>query len=504
MRLRLRMTQRTAIIGAGPAGLTAAYVLSKHSKAVDVYESSNAVGGLSRSLHLWGQTVDVGPHRFFSTDHRVNELWLEVVGRDYVMVDRLTRILYRGRLYRYPLEPYDALANLGLYEAARCVASYAREKLRMRRTVDDFESWVVSRFGRRLFETFFRAYSEKLWGLSCDELDIDFAAQRIRKFSLGAALFGAFKAKDDSHRTLVDRFAYPIQGTGMVYERMAKAVSERGCNVYLSAPVRRVIITRGRVVGLELRSGEFRECNSVISTMPLTALVSQLPDPPNPVRHAVRNLTFRNTILVYLEVASDSVCRDNWVYIQDRNLRTGRITNFRNWAPHLCGDQSSSILALEFWCDGDDAIWSQSDDDLINLAKRELMATKLAENEALIVNATTLRVPRSYPVYRKGYRQLLEPIRDYLKKIKGLQAIGRYGSFKYNNQDHSILMGLLAAENVTGADHDLWGVNADYETYQERSYITDTGLERSDAPSIVTPAAASLVHTTVPPGRGNG
>ncbi len=466
-----------AVIGAGPAGLTAAYALTKRIRTVDVYEASRSVGGMARSLRLWGQTVDIGPHRFFSHDRRVNELWLEVVGRDYSMVPRLTRILYKGKFFQYPLQPMNALANLGPVEAVRCAGSYAYQKLRPHVKDESFEHWVSARFGRRLYELFFKAYSEKLWGIPCDELDADFAAQRIKQFSLTAAVAQVLRGNRHArHRTLCDEFAYPLQGTGMVYERMRDAVQSRGGRIFLKTPVRRVLTRGGRVEGLELHDKTIREYDAVISSMPLTVLARQISETPEYVKHCASKLTYRNTIVVYVAVASDSICCDNWIYVQDPSLRVGRITNFRNWVPQLYGASPFTILAMEYWC-SDDELWQAADEKVITLAKREAIATTLVKSESLVRNVCAYRVPKCYPVYRRGYRDVLEPIKAYLKTIEGLQVIGRYGAFKYNNQDHSILMGLLAADNITTpAKEDLWSVNCDYDTYQEASQITETGL----------------------------
>lgn len=460
--------------------MTAAYTLAKRGAAVSLYEAGGGVGGMARSLSLWGQTVDLGPHRFFSRDRRVNELWLGAAGSDYAMVRRLTRILYRGQFYRYPLQPFDALGKLGGIEAARCLASYARERFRPAPPDGSFENWVRGRFGRRLFEIFFKTYSEKLWGIGCGELDADFAAQRIKRFSLMAALSGALLRNGAKHRTLADEFAYPTGGTGMVYERMARAVVELGGRVFLNTPVQRALAERGAVRGIELADGTALEYERVISTMPLTLLVERLPEAPALVREAARQLTYRNTILVYLEVSGANVCPDQWIYIHSPELRAGRITNFRNWAPQLCGGSPDSILALEYWCNAEDELWRQRDDELVALARRELAATTLVASDTLIRSGMVRRIPRCYPVYRRGYKELLRPIQEHLRGVRGLQVIGRYGSFKYNNQDHSILMGLLAAENVLeNARHDLWSVNADYDTYQEGWKITEAGLTRA-------------------------
>lgn len=469
---------RVAVIGAGPAGMTAAYALTKAGVEVDLFEASPRVGGMARTLSLWGQKVDLGPHRFFSSDRRVNELWLEVVGPDYAMVRRLTRIYYRGRFFDYPLRAGNALLNLGPWEASRCVASYARERLRGRRDEGTFESWVVGRFGRRLFEIFFQAYSEKLWGIPCSELDADFAAQRIKKLSLYEAVKNAlFHGRGNEHATLVDTFAYPNEGTGMVYERMAAFVRGRG-RIHLETPVEQVVTEQGRVTGLVLRGGERKAFDHVISSMPLTLLVQRLEEAPPEVKAAVSSLTFRNTILVYLKVEGSALFPDNWIYIHSSDLRAGRVTNFRNWGPGLNQGEPASILAVEYWCNFEDELWTWPEERLVALARDEIRRTGLV-GDAAISEGHVERIPRCYPVYARGYRARLEKVEDYLRTVSGLSVIGRYGAFKYNNQDHGILMGLLAAENlVASAGHDLWGVNTDYESYQEACVITETGLQK--------------------------
>jgi protoporphyrinogen oxidase len=468
---------RVAVIGAGPAGLTAAYQLAKAGATVEVYEAGPQVGGMARTFDLWNQKVDLGPHRFFSSDTRVNKLWLEVVGRDYAMVDRLTRIYYKRRFFQYPLKPLDALTNLGVLEALTCVLSYGKERAAPTQQDGSFENWVVSRFGRRLFEIFFKSYSEKLWGITCKELDADFAAQRIKKLSLFEAVWNAFRGgKGNKHKTLVDQFAYPLGGTGMVYDRMAAYVETHGGFVYLRKPVERVVARDGKVVGIELKGGEFRAYDHVISSMPITQLVTRLPDVPETVKKAAASLTFRNTILVYLKVNGKDLFPDNWLYVHSADLKMGRLTNFRNWVPELYGNDDSTILALEYWCYDNDSIWTEKDEALVALAKSEAEKTGLLQG-AEIVDGHVVRVPKCYPVYRAGYKENLRPVEAYLSTVQGLTVIGRYGAFKYNNQDHSILMGMLAAENLLGnKNENLWNINTDYENYQEQSVITKTGL----------------------------
>lgn len=467
----------TAVIGAGPAGLTAAYQLAKAGCNVDVYEASPAVGGLARTLDLWGMKVDVGPHRFFSHDLRVNSLWLEVVKQDYQIVKRLTRIYYNGAFFDYPLKPLNALMGLGISEAARCVSSFSRQKFFPTSLDGSFESWVVHRFGRRLYEIFFQTYSEKLWGIPGIDLDDDFAAQRIKKLSLGEALKNAlWKGNSNQHATLVDCFAYPTGGTGMVYNRMADFVKASGNQVYLNSAVEEVIVKDSSVHGIRLKDGEPRLYNQVISTMPLSHLVTSIKQSPENIRTLAGNLRFRNAVLVYLLVDGSAPFPDNWLYIHSATLKTGRITNFRNWVPQLTGVSPDTILVMEYWCDAAEEAWVRSNEDYIELAKNELAQTGLVGSQK-VKDGFVLRISKCYPVYEKGYRKKLAPIEQYLDTINGLQAIGRFGAFKYNNQDHSMLMGILAAENsIQKAGHNLWAINTDYDDYQERSVITATGL----------------------------
>lgn len=471
------MKKKVAVIGAGPAGMTAAYQLSKEGHQVTVFESENAVGGMAKTIDLWGQKIDLGPHRFFSNEKRINEVWLEVVGRNFSMVDRLTRIYYKKKFFFYPLKPLDALLNLGIFEAIRCVLSYFVYAIFLAdKNPRTFEAWVKGRFGRRLFEIFFKTYSEKLWGIKCDELDADFAAQRIKKLSLFGAVWNALtQGRGNKHKTLVDQFAYPHGGTGAVYERMADFLKDKGCDVLLNHRIQGVVCEGDTVTGVKLENGQVESFDEVISTMPLTNLVRSLPDLPKHVEKAVSDLKFRNTVLVYLEIDAQNLFPDNWLYVHSSDLECGRVTNFSNWTKDIVGDSKKTILCLEYWCNFEDPMWSMSHDELIELAKVEIRKTGLI-GEASISNGYVHQIGRSYPVYESGYKETLDVVVDHLKTVKNLTPIGRYGSFKYNNQDHSILMGILAAENISkGSGHDLWNINTDDE-YQEEATITDTGL----------------------------
>ncbi|MCB9225033.1 MAG: FAD-dependent oxidoreductase [Crocinitomicaceae bacterium] len=469
--------KKVAIIGAGPAGLTAAYELAKKGHVVEVFEASQHVGGLSKTIDLWDQRVDLGPHRFFSNDTKVNEVWLEVVGKDYRMVDRLTRIYYKKKFYYYPLKPFDALKKLGIGTAFTCVMSYVKERIAPVKKDGSFETWVIGRFGYKLYSIFFKTYSEKLWGISCKELDEDFAAQRIKKLSLFSAVWNAmFSGGKTKHKTLVDQFAYPLDGTGMVYERMKTFVENNGGSVHLTTPVKKVNCKNGHVDSLELTNGEIRSYDHVISSMPITLLVNNMDEVPQKVIEANNQLKFRNTILVYLKVEGQEVFPDNWLYVHATDLEMGRITNFRNWVPEINNGQDSTIVALEYWAYDNDEIWNSTDDKLIALGTEELKKTGLV-NGLEISDGYVIKIPKCYPVYQRGYKEPLKIVEEHLGSISGLSVIGRYGAFKYNNQDHSILMGILAAENIAdGASNNLWEINTDYDDYQERSTITESGL----------------------------
>lgn len=485
---------RVGIIGAGPAGMTAAYLLARKGVSVELFEASDCVGGMARSFPLWGQTVDVGPHRFFSKDDRVNSLWREVVGNDFRMVQRLTRIFYKNQFYSYPLKPFDSLTKLGIRESASCLTSYLKQKaFGQTKELETFEAWVTDRFGKRLYEIFFKTYSEKLWGIPCNRLDSDFAAQRIKNFSLYQAILSFFdflKSSKQKHHTLVNRFAHPTGGSGMVYQRMAELVDLHG-ELLLNTPIAKVVLDGKKAVGVELLNGEVRRYDHVISSMPITHLVKGIPDCSAKVKEAADSLKFRNTIVTYLNVAKPDLFDDQWLYIHDSRLDVGRITNFRNWAPEICGESQSSIIAMEYWCNTEDEFWRLPDSQLIEKAQKEFEKTGMIDDSSLITDGKVIRVPRCYPVYEVGYKKHLNVIVEYLDQIEGLTAIGRYGSFKYNNQDHSILMGILAVENLEqNCDHDLWDINTDYESYQEDG--STKSLEKAVEPQAVVAANSSV------------
>ncbi|GAB0173472.1 hypothetical protein NHP164001_14920 [Helicobacter trogontum] len=480
----MRQNKKVLIIGAGPAGLSAARVLSENGYSVEIFELDSQVGGMSKSIELFSQIVDIGPHRFFSKDTRLNDFWHIHTNGEYEKVSRLTRIFYNRKFFYYPLRGFDALFKLGFVESTLCVLSYIKAKISPFKG-DSFESWVANAFGYRLYSIFFKSYTEKLWGIKCSELDSDFAAQRIKGLNLYEAIKSAFfGGGGKKHKTLVDEFSYPKKGCGVVYENMKQEIIKRGGVVHCGVEVLGIKTQSKKAVGIHTNKGEFSG-DIVISTAPFRDMVLSLEELDSSVKEMAGRLKFRNTILVYVEVGDSRISlsnsspqaespqtketqlfKDNWIYVHSKDTQTGRITNFANWTKDLQCGQDSAILCLEYWANDDEALWNLDDNALSEIAKRDLLESKLVADSSLIKNTSVLKIHKSYPVYERGYKDNLHKIYKALDSFKDLYFIGRNGSFKYNNQDHSILMGLMCADKILGRECDLWHINTDYD-YQE-------------------------------------
>lgn len=464
------------IIGAGPAGLTAAYQLIKLGHPVTLIESTNQVGGMSRSLDMFGQIVDCGPHRFFTSDKIVNDFFHEIVGDNFTVVNRLTRIYYRNKFFDYPLKIGNVIRNISIFELTHILFSYFWIRIFPNKSVKTFEDWVTNKFGEKLFGMFFKSYTEKLWGISCNQIDADWASQRIKKLSLWEALISSIKGnKNNKHKTLVDVFAYPHKGTGAIYNEIARRFEKLGGKILFGQKIERFMEQDSKITEIITQNGESFKADWIVSTMPMTSLIQGLSNVPQQILDYTRKLYFRNTTLVYLEINSNQLFPDNWIYIHSPEVTHGRITNFRNWCPTLTNEKSTSILCLEFWSFDSDPLWQKSDEELSQLAHRELLMLNLISNNDLVLNSKVIKIPKCYPVYETGYMENLNPIIGYLNTISNLKLIGRYGSFKYNNQDHSILMGLLLAKEInTGINQNLWDINTDSD-YQESTEFNLSG-----------------------------
>lgn len=459
---------KVAIIGAGPAGLTCALKLSEAGIEVDVYESDANIGGMTKSFDLWGQRVDLGPHRFFSMDDKVNSFWLSQIEDNYVMVDRLTRIYYNKRFFLYPIKAMNAITNLGFFEACACVFSYLRAQFNKKSEEKTFEEWVSNKFGYKLYSIFFKTYSERLWGIPCKELDADFARQRIKGLDMLEVIKSAlFPSKETKHKTLVEQFAYPNMGSGVPYENIAQKLRKQGAKIYLEMPVRGIDVKDGKAEGIILQDGSRRSYDYVVSTAPFSDMICSINELPQSIHDLAKGLIYRNTTLVYLLINRGDLFKDNWIYVHDQSVHFGRMTNFRNWSPYIIKGKKETILALEYWSYDEDKLWELNDENMIEFAKEEVVKTGLLNIDD-IIDGHVIRLHKSYPVYNMGYQEKLKVLQDAVDVIGNISFIGRNGSFKYNNQDHSILMGLLAAENIISGSNKnkLWRINTDYD-YQE-------------------------------------
>ena len=463
------------VIGAGPAGLTAAYELTRHGTPVVLLEQDDQIGGLARTVEYRGFRFDIGGHRFFTKNQEVLGLWRELLGDDLLVRPRLSRIFYRGRWFDYPLRPVNTLVNLGAGESLRILAGYVRARLFPIEPETSLADWITNRFGRRLFEIFFKSYTEKVWGMPCDEIRAQWAAQRIRGLSLRTAVFSMlFPAwwRGGRLRTLTDRFLYPRLGPGMMWDALAGRIRERGGDIRLQSPVVALHHDGRRVTGIEAGWGEKRmalDVGQAITTMPLRSLIRRMtPAPPGDILEAAERLRYRDFLTVALVVELPSLFPDNWIYVHDERVRVGRIQNFGNWSAAMVPDRKRSCLGMEYFCFAGDELWSMDDAALVALAREELAKLGLASADK-VSDGVVVRMPKAYPVYDEGFTDAVAVIRRYLSRFENLRTIGRNGMHRYNNMDHSMLAALLAARNLRGERHDLWSINVDGEYHEQGS-----------------------------------
>ena len=483
------MTEQNAkkviVIGAGSAGLTAAYELCKAGIESVVIEKDNIVGGLARTVNYNGYHFDVGGHRFFTKVKVVEDMWREVLGEDFLRRNRLSRIYYNKRLFYYPLRASNALLGLGLWNSFLILLSYFKAQLFPEKPEKTFEQWVSNRFGKRLYKIFFKTYTEKVWGMACSQISAEWAAQRIKGLSLLTALKNALLKQRNYHKgavikTLIDTFNYPRLGPGMMWKAVANIVQQNGSKVQLGVEVEKILWTNNQVDAVEVkinRQRELVEGTHFISSMPIRELIQKFePAVPEKVRKAAMDLSYRDFLTVVLIINKRDVFPDNWIYIHDPSVKVGRIQNFKNWSPYMVPDPNKTCLGLEYFCFEGDGLWTMSDQELVELGKKELEILGLIQASD-VEDGTVVRVPKAYPVYDSTYRESLQTIRQFLSRIYNLQLVGRNGMHKYNNQDHSMLTAMLAVMNISGANYDLWQVNVDQEYHEE---ITDRGEKDVD------------------------
>jgi len=460
----------TAILGGGPAGLTAAYTLASRGLSGAVFEADGTVGGIAKTIEFNGYRFDLGGHRFFTKLQPVSRLWEDMLGADFLTRPRLSRIYYNGKYFAYPIAAKDVVGRLGLVEATRCALSYMWAARHRDVEADTFEEWVTARFGRRLYDAFFRSYTEKLWGIPGSEIRSLWAAQRIKNFSLGKAILSILGIRREHVTSLIEEFRYPRLGPGQMWEAFADRVDKRGIPVHLNSRCVAVRHANDRVSGVVLRqNGDVFETavDSVISSIALSDLVLNL-DPPAPpdVLAAARKLRYRDLVLVALMTTEAEPFPDNWIYLHDPGTRAGRVQNYGAWSSGMVRP-GTTCLGVEYFCFQGDEVWEMPDEQAVELATQELARIGLID-PSKVVDGVKVRVPKAYPMYDSHFEGAVATIRTYLERFENLQTCGRNGLHRYNNQDHSMWTAILATLNIVdGAQHDVWSVNTEAEYHEE-------------------------------------
>jgi protoporphyrinogen oxidase len=477
-------TTDVVVIGAGPAGLTAGYLLTKQGFNVHIAEKDpRYVGGISRTVEHNGYRFDIGGHRFFSKSREVVALWNEILPDDFITRPRQSRIYYGGKFYSYPLKAFEALFNLGVFRSASCMLSYARARLWPHKDVRTFEQWVTNQFGSQLFSIFFKTYTEKVWGMKCNEISADWAAQRIKGLSLLTAVLDAVKrsvpflktARNDGMavKTLLESFRYPRKGPGMLWEAARDKILAMGGRVEMGAAVTNLSYDRavGRWrVAMTDSAGATRIVSAahVISSAPLRELAGQIHPLPRSFNAAL-NLRYRDFLTVALMYRGDDIFPDNWIYVHDPAVKVGRIQNFRSWSPEMVPHDDVACVGLEYFCFEGDQLWSASDEKLIELAKQEMEKLNLVRGGDCI-GGCVVRQEKAYPVYDETYQRNVDAIREELEEAyPTLHLVGRNGMHKYNNQDHAMMTAMLTVRNIVAGErrYNVWGVNEDAEYHEE-------------------------------------
>lgn len=465
------------VIGAGPAGLAAGYSLVQKGFKPVVLEKRDIVGGISCTESFKGFLFDMGGHRFFSKDKMINDIWKELLKDDFLLRNRLSRIYYKKKFFDYPLRPWNALKGMGIFGAFSVAASYFRWRVFPYRKEHNFERWVTNRFGKRLYNTFFKSYTEKVWGIPCSEIRSEWAAQRIKDLSLKKMLAKMLLISDKHYVSLIEKFLYPRRGPSMMWNAIKDFIDNAGGSVRMQHDVRAIVRDGFRVRGIQVENdgkNELLSADHYISSMPITSLVKRLdPAPPPDVVRAAENLRWRDFITVCLIVDKPDLFPDQWIYVHDPGVRMGRMQNYRNWSPEMVPDPSKTGLGLEYFCTAGDELWCMPDEELMELGKNELSQMGLARRRD-VIDGTVFRIPKAYPVYDSEYSEHLEIVRDFVGQLENFQTMGRSGLFRYNNMDHSMVSGISAVQNIVNDTCiNLWSINEE-EEYLEEQASNDT------------------------------
>jgi protoporphyrinogen oxidase len=464
---------RVLIAGAGPAGLTAAYELCRRGAAPIVLERDSIVGGIARTEQFQGYRFDIGGHRFFTKLPEISRIWDEVLGDKFLRVSRLSRIYYNGKFFFYPLKLGNVIHGLGVWNSFLIFLSFLHALISPYPEEKNLEEWVSNRFGKRLYRTFFKTYTEKVWGMPCTSIRAEWAAQRIKGLSLRTAVQNAlFGNRNGRIKSLIEEFLYPERGPGMMWEAFQDLINRRGGQVLVRHQVFKILRTEDHIGAFVVTGPEGRHeamaGTHFISSAPVSEVIAQLdPPPPEEVLRAAAGLKYRDFLTVCLVVDHPDLFPDNWIYIHSPEVRMGRLQNFKNWSRHMIPDAGKTSLGVEYFVNENDDLWSMPDQDLIALASAESQRIGLTRGAAIETGAV-FRQKKAYPVYDETYGERLAVIESFLRGFKNLQMIGRNGLHKYNNQDHSMMTGILAVENLYGARHDIRQYNSD-QAYQEEA-----------------------------------
>ncbi len=480
------------VLGGGPAGLTAGYLLAKQGKPVIVLESTDQVGGIARTEVRDGYRFDLGGHRFFTKVKEVDDLWHEIMKEEFLKRPRQSRIYWNDKFLDYPLQGMDVIKKLGPIELIRCGLSYLWAAIKPKGKEETFEQWVSNRFGKRLYQHFFKTYTEKLWGVSTDEIRAEWAAQRIKGLSFFSAAKSAFFGnKGNEIKSLISEFNYPRYGPGQMWEQMTEDIREKGGEVRLNAPVTRVrIAPDGRVTEV-VAGGETLMPSYVISSLPLRTIVGIAePEAPADVRDAARGLRYREFLTVSLVLEDEDPFPDNWIYIHQPGVKVLRIQNFRSWSPWMIPNDTDASIGMEYFCFEGDELWNMADDDLVKMATRELQQLKLAKADRVKMGFV-VRVHKAYPIYDVEYAERVQTIREWLAGVSNLTQVGRNGLHRYNNSDHSMLTAMRAVDNILlGTNHDIWAVNAESVYHEEHVENEEPYRSAPETPAMEQPLAS--------------
>lgn len=483
----VNIEKKIIIFGAGPAGLATAMEAVKKNHKIFILEKEDQVGGIAKTVKYKGYHFDIGGHRFFTKEKEVQDLWHNTLGKEFLVRPRLSRIYYKNKFYFYPLKPFNALKNIGPISACSIIISYffTRAKYYIGRTfgytkkAETFDEWITQRFGAKLFNIFFKTYTEKVWGIPTTEIGAEWAAQRIKSLSLTKAVINAFfpKSKKAKATSLIDQFNYPRYGPGMMYESMANIIKEKGGEIIKKANVTQIRRDGNHITGIVYKDEHGNKKDMLgthyISTIPLPELIKKLePKVSDDLLKSIEFLQFRAFIAVCLIIDRADLFPDNWIYIHSPEVEVGRIQNFKNWNPDMVPDHAKTSLGMEYFCFEGDKLWKTPDKELIGLASKELEKIGLGKVSE-VIDGFVIRQKDTYPIYRIGYKDQLQKIYDYIKTFDNLQIIGRGGTFRYNNMDHSIISGIYAARNIMGEHYDVLSINID-EAYQEIKKYEDT------------------------------